>query len=40
LVVRAPDYKTAESEIENAAKKVLKYLEAHGGEGKFIREEA
>ena len=40
IVVRAPDYKSAESEMENAAKKVLKYLEAHGGEGKFIREEA
>jgi len=39
IVVRAPDYKTAESEMEGAAKKVLKYLEAHGGEGKFIREE-
>ena len=40
IVVRAPDYKLAESEMEAAAKKVLKYIEAHGGEGKFIREES
>jgi len=40
LVVRAPDYKTAETEMDGAAKKVLKYLESHGGEGKFIREGA
>jgi len=39
IVVRAPDYKSAETEMENAAKKVIKYIEAHGGEGKFIREE-
>ncbi len=39
LVVRAPDYKSAETEMENAAKKVIKHIENHGGEGKFVREE-
>ena len=39
LLVRANDYKTAEEEIQKAAQKVIKYIEAHGGEGKFIRRE-
>ena len=39
LVVRAPDYKTAEEEIQKAAAKVLKHLESKGGGGKFIRQE-
>jgi translation initiation factor 2 subunit 1 len=39
LVVRAPDYKTAEEEIQKAAGRVLKVLEAKGGQGKFLRKE-
>lgn len=39
LLVRAEDYKTAEEEMQKAAQKVIKYVEAHGGEGKFIRRE-
>jgi len=39
LLVRAEDYKTAEEEMAKAAQKVIKYVEAHGGEGKFIRKE-
>jgi len=39
LLVRANDYKTAEEEIQKAAQKAIKYIEAHGGEGKFIRKE-
>lgn len=39
LLVRANDYKTAEEELQKAALKVIKYIEAHGGEGKFIRKE-
>jgi translation initiation factor 2 subunit 1 len=39
LLVRANDYKTAEEELQKAAQKVIKYVEAHGGEGKFIRKE-
>lgn len=39
LVVRAPDYKTAEDEIHKAANRVLKVLEAKGGEGKFHRKD-
>ncbi len=39
LLVRAGDYKTAEEEMQKAAQKVIKYIEAHGGEGKFIRKE-
>jgi translation initiation factor 2 subunit 1 len=39
LLVRAEDYKTAEEEMAKAAQKVIKYIEAHGGEGKFIRKE-
>ncbi len=39
LVVRAPDYKTAEDEIEKAAGRVVKALEVKGGQGSFHREE-
>ena len=39
LVVRAPDYKTAEDEIQKAAGRVLKVLEGKGGQGKFHRKE-
>ena len=39
LLVRAEDYKTAEEEMAKAAQKVIKYIETHGGEGKFIRRE-
>ena len=39
VVVRAPDYKSAEDEIREAADRALKHLQSHGGEGKFIREE-
>ena len=39
LLVRANDYKTAEEEIQRTAQKVIKSIEAHGGEGKFIRKE-
>lgn len=39
IVVRAPDYKTAEEEIQKAANRVLKVLEAKGGQGKFQRKE-
>ncbi|OGS51272.1 MAG: translation initiation factor IF-2 subunit alpha [Euryarchaeota archaeon RBG_16_68_12] len=39
LVVRAPDYKTAEEEIQKAAARVLKYIEGKGGSGKFLRKE-
>lgn len=39
LVVRAPDYKTAEEEMQKAAARVLKHLEAKGGSGKFVRKD-
>lgn len=39
VVVRAPDYKTAEDEMEKAAGRVAKALEAKGGEAKFHRKE-
>lgn len=39
LVVEAPDYKTAEEEIQKASARVLKALEAKGGQGKFHRKE-
>lgn len=39
LLVRANDYKTAEEELQKAAQKAIKHVEAHGGEGKFIRKE-
>ncbi len=39
IVVRAPNYKTAEAEMEVSVRKVLKFIESHGGEGKFIRED-
>jgi len=39
LVVRAPDYKTAEEEIQKAAARVIKVLTAKGGEAKFHRKD-
>ena len=39
LVIDAPDYKTAEEEIQKASGRVLKALEAKGGQGKFHRKE-
>lgn len=39
LVVKAPDYKTAEEEMAKAAARVVKHIEARGGEGKFVRKE-
>lgn len=39
LVVRAPDFKSAEDEMQKAAGRVLKVLEAKGGEGAFRRKE-
>jgi translation initiation factor 2 subunit 1 len=39
LVVRAPDYKTAEEEIQKASARVAKVLEAKGGEARFHRKE-
>lgn len=39
LVVRAPDYKTAEDEMAKAAGRVAKALEAKGGEAKFHRKD-
>ncbi len=39
LVVRAPDYKSAEDEINKAANRILKALEAKGGEGAFHRKD-
>jgi len=39
LVVRAPDYKQAEEEIQKAAARVMKVLTAKGGEAKFHRKD-
>src|SRR2546428_3581132 len=39
LVVRAPDYKTAEEEIEKAANRVIQALTAKGGEAQFHRKD-
>ncbi|HKZ98496.1 MAG TPA: translation initiation factor IF-2 subunit alpha [Thermoplasmata archaeon] len=39
LLVRAPDYKSAEEEIQKAAGRVLKVLEAKGGAGQFHRKD-
>jgi len=39
LVVRAPDYKNAEEEIQKAAARVIKALTAKGGEAKFHRKD-
>src|SRR2546428_12318772 len=37
IVVRAPDYKSAEEEIQKAANRVMKGLTAKGSEAKFHR---
>ncbi len=39
LVVRAPDYKQAEEEIQKAAARTIKALTAKGGEAKFHRKD-
>lgn len=39
IVVRAPDYKSAEEEIQKAAARAIKALTAKGGEAKFHRKE-
>ena len=39
LVVRAPDYKQAEDELQKAAGRILKVLEGKGGQGTFKRKE-
>ncbi len=39
VVVRAPDYKTAEDEMQKAAGRVAKALEAKGGESTFHRKD-
>ena len=39
IVVRAPDYKSAEEEIQKAAARVMKVLTAKGGETKFHRKD-
>jgi translation initiation factor 2 subunit 1 len=39
IVVRAPDYKTAEEELEKVSGRVIKALTAKGGEAKFHRKE-
>jgi translation initiation factor 2 subunit 1 len=39
LVVRAPDYKQAEEEIQKAAARAIKALTAKGGEAKFHRKD-
>ena len=39
LVVKAPDYKTAEEEIQKAAARVIKVVTAKGGEAKFHRKD-
>ncbi|HKZ48673.1 MAG TPA: translation initiation factor IF-2 subunit alpha [Thermoplasmata archaeon] len=39
VVVRAPDYKSAEDEILKAAQRAIKHIQSHDGEGKFQRRE-
>ncbi len=39
IVVRAPDYKTAEEELQKAATKAIEDMKARGGDGKFQRRE-
>ncbi len=40
VVVNAPDYKTAEEEIQGAATKAIEAIKARGGDGRFNRKEA
>jgi len=40
VFVKAPDYKSAESELALAQERVLGYIKANGGEGTFTRQEA
>lgn len=39
IVVSAPDYKTAEEELQKAATQVVEGIKARGGEGEFHRKE-
>ncbi len=39
VVVRAPDYKTAEEELQQAAQEALDKIRSRGGDGKFQRKE-
>ncbi|MFQ5838729.1 MAG: translation initiation factor IF-2 subunit alpha [Thermoplasmata archaeon] len=39
IVVRAPDYKTAEEELQKAASKAIEDLKTRGGDGTFQRRE-
>ncbi len=39
VVVRAPDYKTAEEELQRAAADALEQIRSRGGDGKFQRKE-
>jgi len=39
LRVKAPDYKTAEEELRNAANRAIKIIEKTGGQGSFLRSE-
>ncbi|MFQ6012845.1 MAG: translation initiation factor IF-2 subunit alpha [Thermoplasmata archaeon] len=39
VVVQAPDYKTAEEELQTAATEAIEGIEGRGGEGKFHRRE-
>ncbi len=39
IVVKAPDYKTAEEELQKAATQVIEEIRARGGDGRFKRRE-
>lgn len=39
IVVKAPDYKTAEEEMVLASQRVIEYIESHQGRAKFQRKE-
>jgi len=39
LIVNAPDYKTAEEELQAASERVIEYIEAHEGKAKYQRKE-
>jgi translation initiation factor 2 subunit 1 len=39
IVVRAPDYKTAEEELQKAANRAIEEIRSRGGEGRFQRRE-
>ncbi len=39
VIVKAPDYKTAEKMLENNTESAIKYIQKKGGEGEFERKE-